>query len=167
MKRYQAKEPRVFAEGPIDGVIVRPVAVNRDQRGWLLELYRQDELAEDAHPVMSYLSETLCGVTRGPHEHIYQTDYFAFVGPGEFALYMWDVRADSPSWGKCMKLTVGQSNRQIVLVPPGVVHAYRNIGTVPGWVFNSANRLYAGQGRQEPVDEIRHEQRDDEPYRMD
>jgi dTDP-4-dehydrorhamnose 3,5-epimerase len=167
MKRYQAQEPQVFAEGPIDGVIVRPVAVNRDQRGWLLELYRQDELSEDAHPVMSYLSETLCGVTRGPHEHVDQTDYFAFVGPGEFALYMWDVRADSPSWGKYMKLTVGQSNRRIVLVPPGVVHAYRNIGTVPGWVFNAANRLYAGHGRREPVDEIRHEQRDDEPYRMD
>ena len=42
-----------------------------------------------------------------------------------------------------------------VWIPPGVVHAYRNVGTIPGLVFNSPNRLYAGYGKREPVDEIR------------
>ncbi len=167
MKPPRRKEPPAFAEGPVDGVIVRDLDLHHDQRGWLLEIFRQDELAEDNFPVMTYLSETLCGVTRGPHEHTYQTDFFAFIGPGEFTLYMWDIRGDSPSWGKYMRLTPGSSNRQAVIVPPGVVHAYKNTGDVPGWVFNAANRLYAGPGKREAVDEIRHEKRADSPYRMD
>jgi dTDP-4-dehydrorhamnose 3,5-epimerase len=48
-----------------------------------------------------------------------------------------------------------------------VVHAYRNIALEPGLVFNAASQLFAGQGRQEPVDEIRWEQADDSPYQLD
>jgi dTDP-4-dehydrorhamnose 3,5-epimerase len=55
-------------------------------------------------------------------------------------------------------LVVGQSSPAAVWIPPGVVHAYRNIGEVPGLVFNAPNRLYAGWGKHEPVDEIRHEE---------
>ena len=66
-----------------------------------------------------------------------------------------------------MKLAVGESNPQSVVVPPGVVHAYRNVGATPGWVFNTPNRLYGGRGKLAPVDEIRHEDRLDSPYRMD
>jgi len=38
---------------------------------------------------------------------------------------------------------------------------------VPGWVFNGPNRLYAGQGKREPVDEIRHEHDPNSPYQLD
>jgi dTDP-4-dehydrorhamnose 3,5-epimerase len=44
-----------------------------------------------------------------------------------------------------------------VLVPAGVVHAYQNVGSDQGIVINCPNRLYAGLGKREPVDEIRHE----------
>jgi dTDP-4-dehydrorhamnose 3,5-epimerase len=54
-----------------------------------------------------------------------------------------------------------------VIVPPGVVHGYKNIGDKPGWVFNAPNRLYAGRGKQEPVDEIRHEDEDGSPFRIE
>ena len=54
-----------------------------------------------------------------------------------------------------------------VLVPPGVVHAYRNVSEENGLVFNVPNRLYAGWGKKEPVDEIRHEDREDQLYALD
>ena len=116
---------------------------------------------------MAYVSETLPGVARGPHEHVDQTDYFAFVGPGDFVLYLWDARPDSPTRGHRMKVAVGESNRQCVIVPPGVVHAYKNVGATPGWVFNAPNRLYAGPGKREPVDEIRHEDKAESVYRLE
>ena len=116
---------------------------------------------------MAYVSETLPGVARGPHEHLDQTDYFAFVGPGEFLLYLWDARADSPTCGNCTKVAVGESNRQCVIVPPRVVHAYKNVGKTPGWVFNAPNRLYAGPGKRQPVDEIRHEDQAGSRFRLD
>jgi dTDP-4-dehydrorhamnose 3,5-epimerase len=160
-------EKVAFREGPIDGVTFRPLAPHKDHRGWLIELYREDELPAGQHPVMAYVSETLPGVARGPHEHRDQTDYFAFLGPGEFLLYLWDARAASPTRGHCVRVALGESNRQCVVVPPGVVHAYKNVGQTPGWVFNGPNRLFAGAGKREPIDEIRHEDAAESAYRLE
>ena len=151
----------------IDGVIFRPLKRFNDARGWLVELFRKDELAAGDLPRMAYVSETLPGVARGPHEHVDQSDYFAFVGPGDFKLYLWDARPKSPTRGRRQTIVVGQSNMQAVIIPPGVVHAYKNVSDVSGWVFNCPNRLYAGEGRKEPVDEIRHEDAAGSPYVLD
>lgn len=156
-----------FVEGPIDGVEVRPLTQHSDARGWLIELFRADELPPDALPAMAYVSETAPGVTRGPHEHREQADLFAFVGPGEFRLYLWDIRANSRTAGNRQTHHVGAGNRCRVIVPPGVVHAYKNISAVAGWVVNAPNRLYAGPGRAQPVDEIRHEDAEDSIFIMD
>ena len=165
--KMSTHQPLSFTDGPIEGVTLAPLAPHEDHRGWLVELYREDEMPPERHPVMVYVSETLPGVARGPHEHVDQTDYFAFVGPGEFMLYLWDARANSPTRGHRMKLAVGQDNKQGAIVPPGVVHAYKNIGSIPGWVFNAPNRLFAGAGRREPIDEIRHENQTDSLYVLD
>ena len=64
-------------------------------------------------------------------------------------------------------MVVGRSNRRTVLVPPGVVHGYRNDGAEPAWTFNAPDRLYAGEGRRDVVDEIRHEDVESSPFRME
>lgn len=157
----------MFHDGPIDGVVFKPLKRFRDPRGWLVELYRNDELGVGDRPVMGYVSETLPGVARGPHEHVDQSDYFAFLGPGDFKLYLWDAREGSATYRHRLAEVVGESNCQAVLIPPGVVHAYKNIGARPGWVINCPNRLYAGEGRRQPVDEIRHEDEADTLYVLD
>jgi dTDP-4-dehydrorhamnose 3,5-epimerase len=146
-----------FRPGQIAGVVWKPRQVNPDERGWLCELFRHDEMPTELHPAMAYLSETIPGATRGPHEHLQQTDTFCFFGPTTFHLYLWDNRPESPSY-LCHEIAVlGRTQPMTVVVPPGVVHAYRNIGDAPGLVINCPNRLYRGEGRQDPVDEIRHE----------
>jgi len=157
----------MFHEGPIDGVLIRPLKRFADARGWLIELFRHDELQPADYPAMAYVSQTLPGVARGPHEHRQQTDHFGFVGPGDFKLYLWDTRPDSPTLGTRQTLIAGESDPQAVIVPPGVVHAYKNVSQVPGLVFNCPNRLYAGQQRGEPIDEIRHEDLAGSPYVLD
>jgi dTDP-4-dehydrorhamnose 3,5-epimerase len=107
--------------------------------------------------MMAYLSMTRPGVTRGPHEHREQTDFFAFAGPSDFEVTLWDNRLGSPAFGRRETFVLGASRPATLIVPPGVVHAYRNVGKVEGWVLNFPNRLYRGPGRTEPVDEIRHE----------
>jgi dTDP-4-dehydrorhamnose 3,5-epimerase len=154
----------VYIDGEIEGVTIRQLRIHADSRGWLVELFRQDELEEGRWPVMTYVSATLPGVTRGPHEHVDQTDGFAFMGPSDFRLFLWDTRQDSATRGRRWVGVVGASNPTAVWIPPGVVHAYRNIGDVSGLVFNAPNRLFAGWHKQEPVDEIRHE--DAEPGRF-
>jgi dTDP-4-dehydrorhamnose 3,5-epimerase len=156
-----------FRDRVFQGVVIHPIKKHQDPRGWLAEFFRADELSTDLLPVMGYVSETLPGVTRGPHEHEVQTDYFCFLGPSTFRLVLWDNRPASPSYGYREELVVGEESPCVVIVPEGVVHAYCNIGDKPGWVINCPNRLYAGNGRKEPVDEIRHEANPDTAFRLD
>ncbi len=156
-----------YEKGVIHDVVIKPLKKFIDERGWLCELYRQDELDAGQMPVMSYVSLTQPGVARGPHEHVDQTDYFAFFGPSNFKIYLWDSREDSPSFGKRMVFAAGQDSPAVVIIPPGVVHAYKNIGTEGGLVFNAPNRLFAGKNKAEPVDEIRHEDISGSPFQLD
>ncbi len=151
----------------IQGVEIVSLKRFTDQRGWLTEIYRDDELPEGVRPAMSYVSETLPGVARGPHEHREQTDIFVFIGPGTFRLYLWDARQEAPTFGAKMKIDVGIENPARVIVPPGVVHAYRCVSDTPGWCINLPDKLYAGWGKKEPVDEIRHENDADSVYQLD
>ncbi len=147
-----------FTKGEIQGVLIKPLTRNIDDRGFLVETYRSDTLPDGVQPVMSYLSVTEPGIDRGPHEHSDQTDVFAFVGPGNFKIYLWDNRRQSATYGRRMIVFGGSDNPITLLVPPGVVHGYRNISrTEKGTVLNYPDRLYAGPGKKEPVDEIRHE----------
>ena len=150
-----------FTSPSIPGVRLELLVPAGDARGWLTELFRADVLEAvgmaPAQPVMAYLSMTRPGVARGPHEHRDQTDFFAFVGPSDFEVTLWDNRPSSPTFGRRETFVLGSSRQATLIVPPGVVHAYRNISKVEGWVLNFPNRLYRGPGRNEPVDEIRHE----------
>ena len=151
----------------IAGVEIRELKRLSDKRGWLMELFRSDELSAEQMPAMSYVSMTSPGMARGPHEHKDQTDCFAFIGPSTFRLYLWDNRADSATFMRKMTLDLGEDRPAVVLVPPGVVHAYKNIGAGEGIVYNAPNRLYAGKGRTAPVDEIRHEDASDSRFVLD
>ena len=156
-----------FRIGEIKDVVVCDLRKFNDRRGWLIELFRHDELAAEFFPAMAYISSTNPGVARGPHEHVDQADLFCFLGPSNFKFRMWDNRPDAETFGNMMTMIVGADNPKAVVVPRGVVHAYQNVGDIDGIVINCPNRLYLGQGRHEPVDEIRHEDDPETIFRMD
>jgi dTDP-4-dehydrorhamnose 3,5-epimerase len=156
-----------FRVGTVGGVVWKPLTKYHDARGWLCELFRDDEVAAEYRPVMGYLSMTEPGIVRGPHEHVEQADYFCFLGPASFKLYLWDNRRSSPTYAVFQAEVVGEERPMAVIVPPGIVHAYKNVGGVPGLVVNCANRLYRGRGKKQPVDEIRHEDHKDSPFVVD
>jgi dTDP-4-dehydrorhamnose 3,5-epimerase len=156
-----------FRIGPIEDVVWKPLKKFADQRGWLCELFRHDDIPAVFHPVMAYISETLPGVARGPHEHVDQADYFCFIGPSNFKVYLWDNRPKSATYMHKDVRIVGIDEPAALIVPAGVVHAYKNVGTDHGIVFNCPNRLYKGWGRKDPVDEIRHEEHADSFYKLD
>jgi dTDP-4-dehydrorhamnose 3,5-epimerase len=160
-------KPQVFKKGKIHDVTVRTIGKFLDERGWLAELFRSDELPAELMPAMAYISMTQPGVARGPHEHVDQTDYFCFIGPANFKIYLWDNREESPTFGVRQVVYAGVDNPAAIIVPPGVIHAYKNISNENGIVFNGPNRLYAGEGKSSPVDEIRHEDEARSPFQLD
>lgn len=147
----------------IPGVIIKPLKRFTDPRGWLIELFRDDELPEGFEPVMGYISMTHPGVTRGPHEHEFQSDGFVFLS-GEFTLFLWENRPGNPP--KAEQHIVGEEGPCFVVVPPGVVHGYKNTGNTDALVLNFPDKLYAGWGKSEPVDEIRHEHDEASPFKI-
>ena len=152
-----------FHEGSIDGVECRKLTKHDDHRGWLTEVFRQDEL-KGFEPAMCYVSLTLPGVTRGPHEHREQSDWFVFTGPGTFEIRLWDNREKSVTYGYRQTFVAGDDCPMCVIVPSGVVHGYKNISGVDGLVVNCPDRLFAGWNRNEPVDEIRHGDNTNSPF---
>ncbi|HLK61496.1 MAG TPA: WxcM-like domain-containing protein, partial [Chthonomonadaceae bacterium] len=77
---------------PIPGVITKSLRKYTDPRGWLVELFRDDELPEGFEPTMGYLSLTHPGIARGPHEHREQSDGFVFLS-GTFEITLWENRS--------------------------------------------------------------------------
>jgi len=148
----------------ISGVVVKEVKKNHDDRGWLAEIFRHDETVYRG--VMSYISLTKPGIVRGPHEHVYQSDCFIFVGPGDFDLYLWDRREKSETKGEHLKIKVGESNPVSVIVPPGVVHGYKGVSAEPALSINFPDKLYKGENKKEEVDEIRWEKDPTSPYKI-
>lgn len=146
-----------FKLSEIKDAVVKDIKKHTDERGWLAELYRSDEIGESLFPQMSYVSLTIPDVKRGPHEHVYQTDYFCFLGPSDFKIILWDNRKNSPTYLNKMILFLGENRPAALIVPPGIVHAYKNVGGKDGLVINAANKLYAGKMKKEQVDEIRYE----------
>jgi dTDP-4-dehydrorhamnose 3,5-epimerase len=148
----------------LEGVVVRELTRHEDERGWLAELFRADELKGDLVPRMAYVSSTEPGRSRGPHEHREQTDIFCFIGTSEFKIYN---RKDSKTYGQKAVVYAGERRPTMVIVPPGVVHAYKNTGATAGLVFNAPNSLFRGHGRKQEVDEIRYEDAPDSGFSLD
>jgi len=165
-----------FNKGLIEGVQLIVPEVYEDDRGKLMEFFRVDELWEadgegictptamfEKMPKMGYISTTKPGVIRGPHEHREQTDRFVvFEGCWEF--YLWDNRQNSGTYARFLDFYCGEYKPMIVVVPPGVVHAYRNVGQMASTMINCPDKLYAGWDKKEEVDEIRHELDEDSPF---
>ena len=55
-----------YVDGEIEGVVIRALKFFHDQRGWLIETFRHDELDKDRWPTMMYVSSTLPGVRGAP-----------------------------------------------------------------------------------------------------
>lgn len=146
----------------MEGLEVRELSLYEDKRGWLGELLREDE--SEFRPAMSYLSMTIPGLIRGPHEHKEQTDFFCFTG--RFRIYLWDNRKTSATYGE-HRIIDTKNVPTIAVVPPGIVHAYKNIDRREALVINMPDRLYRGRGKKEPVDEIRHEDDASSPFRIE
>jgi dTDP-4-dehydrorhamnose 3,5-epimerase len=128
----------------IDGVVVKHCRVHADDRGLLLEVVRDDE------PVFRVVKQTTYtqafpGVIKAFHWHRRQWDVWFFpTGTAQVVLY--DLREGSPSSGRTQVLYMGEQNRLVVAIPPGVAHGYRVLGTTPAALF------YHTTERHDPAD---------------
>lgn len=111
----------------IDGVKTKNLRVIPDERGWLMEILRNDDdIYQEFGQV--YITTAYPGVTKAWHMHKKQTDNFTCIhGMMKVALY--DARENSPTYGELNEFFVGEKNPMLISVPPFVYHGFKGIGT--------------------------------------
>jgi len=125
----------------IDGVVLRPLTSHTDDRGSLTELYSQ---SWDIHPdpmVFGYAVEAAPGSERGWLVHKKQDDRLAFMfGTAKVVLY--DDRTSSPTHGMINEFYFNEYRRTLLIIPKGVYHAVKNVGSVTMFFVNFPTRPY-------------------------
>jgi dTDP-4-dehydrorhamnose 3,5-epimerase len=137
----------------IDGVLVKPLVWHNDQRGSLAELVRVDDpdlIGDFAGFGQVYVTTLYPGVVKGWHQHARQWDRMVCLR-GRVMLGLVDAREDSPTHGAELRVMLGDRNFSVVLVPAGVWHGLKNIGTEEAMVCNVVSQPYD----QADPDEIR------------
>lgn len=135
----------------IDGVKVQPVALWPDDRGYFLEIQRMRQGIAAHFPLeTSQVSAALNypGTIKAFHIHFEQSDCWTPV-MGTMQVALADLRADSPTYGKRNTLYVGTLRPWQLLIPPGVAHGYKVVGTEPSMLVYMTDRYYnpADEGR--------------------
>ncbi|MDP6669955.1 MAG: dTDP-4-dehydrorhamnose 3,5-epimerase family protein [Candidatus Krumholzibacteria bacterium] len=124
----------------IDGVIIKDLKRIADERGYLMEILRDDDEFFDRFG-QTYVSAVEPGVVKAWHYHREQTDHAVCVS-GMIKLVMHDDREGSPTKGETQVLFIGDRNPQLVRIPKGVYHGWKGISTFPSLVINVPDRHY-------------------------
>jgi dTDP-4-dehydrorhamnose 3,5-epimerase len=134
--------------GLIADVILHPLQVFPDDRGFFAELARLGSagIAEKMTPSSErhiQISTTLSypGTIKAIHYHYEQTDLWASIG-GMTQVILYDLRLESPTFGAINTLYVGQFQPWEILIPAGVAHGYKVIGSTPAQLVYFTDRYY-------------------------
>ncbi|ELZ31371.1 spore coat polysaccharide synthesis SpsK [Halogeometricum pallidum JCM 14848] len=126
----------------IHDVEVRDLQVNADERGHLVELFREDWELFDPKPAMSYYSMTYPGITRAWHRHNRgQIDYFT-CPKGRIKIGIYDDREDSPTQDEVNTLVISEHNQQVVRIPGECWHGFKALGDKPAFLVNMPTNIY-------------------------
>ena len=125
----------------IDGVIVRYQRPIEDRRGEVVEVYRPSWGVHADPLVYVYQVRIRPSAIKGWVVHEHQDDRLFFVtGVVRWGLY--DDRPDSPTRGLVNDLVFSERAAALLVIPRGVYHAVRNIGTTDAIFINMPTRAY-------------------------
>jgi len=135
----------------IAGVAIYSYPVWPDDRGYFLEVARMGQgltvgFPSETTQVSAALSYP--GTIKAFHFHRRQTDCWVPV-EGMLQVALLDLRPQSPTFGARNTMYIGELRRWQLLIPPGIAHGYKVIGTVPAMLVYITDRFYdpADEGR--------------------
>jgi dTDP-4-dehydrorhamnose 3,5-epimerase len=106
-----------------EGMIVTPLKRHEDNRGSLIEVFRQS-WGTGIAPVQWNVVESSSNVLRGFHVHVWHTDYLVLIN-GRMRLGLKDLRAGSPTAGLTTAIDLDPAARPLALtIPTGVAHGF-------------------------------------------
>ena len=132
----------------IDGVLVEPMQVHPDDRGFFAELARLGSegiaacmVADGRRQIQISTTLTYPGTIKAIHYHYEQTDLWAPIA-GMLQVFLYDMRRSSKTFGLINTFYVGQLRPWEILIPAGVGHGYKVLGTQPAQLVYFTDRFY-------------------------
>ncbi len=113
----------------IEGVRIKALTTHADDRGYFREILRDDDHLLSRFG-QSSVTLTYPGVIKAFHWHERQDDLW-YVASGMAQVVLYDQRQNSPSRGETQVLFAGETNPILILIPAGVIHGYKVLGTSP------------------------------------
>ena len=126
--------------GSIDGVAVKQLIRHPDDRGFFEEILRDDDnlLRRFWQALLSFAFPW--GV-KAFHYHKRPDDLWFFpVGAAQVVLH--DLRDGSPTQGVTQVLYAGQDHPVLIVIPVGVAHGYRVLGSAPAMIVYFTTESY-------------------------
>ena len=124
----------------IKDVILKPLKVIPDERGFLMEILRKDDPFFQQFGQV-YLTVVYPGVVKGWHYHRRQTDHFCVV-KGMAKVVLYDSREGSPTHGEVNEFFLGDHNRTLLVIPPLVLHGMKGASPDPAFLINTPTHQY-------------------------
>jgi dTDP-4-dehydrorhamnose 3,5-epimerase len=131
--------------GGIDGMLVIEPATHIDQRGFFLESYSQrrfDELlGAETRFVQDSHSRSRRGVLRGLHYQLppHAQGKLVRVTCGEVFDVAVDLRRRSPTFGRWTGVSISESNRRMVWLPPGLAHGFLVVSDLADFLYKTTD----------------------------
>jgi dTDP-4-dehydrorhamnose 3,5-epimerase len=95
-----------------------------DERGRFIETFRKEWFPQRSWQIIqTNRSDSKAGVLRGLHYHFHQVDYWYAVA-GRIRAGLFDMRADSPTYGTVQAIELGEDNQLGLFIPIGVAHGF-------------------------------------------
>ena len=141
----------------IEGVRIEPYRLWPDDRGYFLEVMRMGNgLLADYPAKSTQVSAALSypGTIKAFHYHSSQTDCWVPTA-GMLQVALVDLRKRSKSFAARNTFFAGALKPWRILIPPGVAHGYKVVGTTPAMLVYVTDRFY------DPKDEGRIPYNDD------
>ncbi len=124
----------------IDGVKIKQLTRHVDDRGYLMEILRDDDdMFIEFGQV--YVSAVFPGVVKAWHCHEIQTDSFCVLS-GNAKVGLFDDRPDSPTCGQAQAVICGELRPLVVQIPPMVWHGFAAVGGETALVLNVPTEHY-------------------------
>lgn len=106
----------------IKDLVINKLDVKNDDRGWLAEILRKENLPEKNGFGQILVTVAKPGVTKGNHYHKRKEEWYCVIrGTGKVLL-------KENSSGQYQEVVMGDENMVAVKIPKNVTHAIQNIG---------------------------------------
>ena len=119
----------------IKGVEVKDLEVHKDNRGWLAEIFRPEDVNKTMKGQIT-ITTALPGIVKANHYHTRKFELYCVI-QGNMKLRLKDMKT-----GKTEEMILSEESLKIVKIGPNIAHGFKNAGNNMLWVLMYINEPF-------------------------